>query len=102
MVLDDQGQEVAEHLLRNVEVRNDAVLHRTHCDDALRRTAQHALRFEPYTLDLFRLAIEGNDRWLVEYDPFALHVDQCICGAEINGNRVRREKCARFEEWPAH
>ena len=45
-------EEVAQHLLGDVEVGDDAVLERTHRDDAVGSAAQHPLGLEPDALDL--------------------------------------------------
>ena len=102
MILDDQCEKIPEHFLGDVEVRDHAVFHGAHGDDAVGRAPEHALRLEADAFDLFRLAIKRNNRGLVQHDPFTLHVYQCIRGAEVDGDRIRREKRTRLEEWPAH
>ena len=92
VVLDDEREEIAQHLLGHVEVGDDAVLHRPHGDDAVGRATEHALGFEADALDLLRLAIDRDDRRLVEHDAFALHVDERVRRAEIDGDRVRGEE----------
>ena len=87
-------EEVAQHLLGHVEVGDDAVLHRPNGDDAFRRAAEHALRLEADALDLLGLAIDRDDRRLVQDDALALHVDQRVRGAEVDTDRVRGEKRA--------
>jgi hypothetical protein len=102
VVLDDQREEVAQHLLRDVEVGDDAVLHRPHGDDAFGRAPEHALRLEADTLDLLRLPIDRHDGRLVEHDAFVLHVDQGVRGAEIDTDGVRGKEGSRLPERPAH
>ena len=88
VVLDDEREEVAQHLLRHVEVGDDAVLHRAHGDDAVRRSAEHALRLEADALDLLGLAVDGDDRGLVQDDALTLHIDEGVGGAEVDPDRV--------------
>src|SRR3954471_18687936 len=102
MVLNDQCEEVAQHLLGDVEVGNDAVLHWSHRDDAFGGAAEHALRLEADPFDLLRFAIESDYRRLVQYDAFSLYIDQCIGGAEVDGDCIRREEGARLPEWKSH
>jgi hypothetical protein len=102
VVLDDQREEVAEHLLGDIEVGDDAILHRPDGDDALRRATEHALGLEPDALDLLRLPIDRDDGGLVEHDPFVLDVDQGVGGAEVDTDGVRGEECSRLPERPAH
>ena len=52
VLVDDRLEEVAEHLLGDVEVGDDAVLERTHREDAVGRAAEHPLGLEPDALDL--------------------------------------------------
>src|SRR5215207_7095133 len=102
VIVDDELQEVAQHLLGHVEVGDHAVLHRPDGDHALRRTTEHALRLEPDPFDLLALAVDRNDRWLVEDDPLTLDVDQGVRGAEVDTDCVRGEQASRLEERPAH
>ena len=89
MILDDELEEVAQHLLGHVEVGDHAVLHRPHGDDAVGRAAEHALGLEADALDLLGLAVDRDDRGLVEDDALALHVDEGVGGAEVDTDRVR-------------
>ena len=69
---------------------------------AVRRAAEHALGLEADALDPLGFAIDRDDGGLVEDDAFALHVDERVGGAEVDGDRVRGEEPPRLEEWPAH
>jgi len=102
VILDDEREEVAKHLLGNVEVGDDAVLHRSHRDDAVGRPAQHPLRLETNTLDLLRLPVDRDDRRLVEDDALAFDVDKRIRCAEVDTDCIRGKERSRFEEGPAH
>jgi hypothetical protein len=51
-VLVDLLDEVAEHLLRNVEVGDDAVLEGADRRDRARRAAEHALRLDTHGVHL--------------------------------------------------
>src|SRR5215218_3455494 len=102
VVVDDELQEVAQHLLGHVEVGDDAVLHRPDGDHTLRRTTEHALRLEPDPFDLLALSVDRHDRRLVEDDPLTLDVDQGVRGAEVDTDSVRGEQASRLEERPAH
>src|SRR6185436_19834859 len=71
VVLDDEREEVPEHLLGDVEVRDDPVLHRTHSEHPIGCASKHAFGFETDALDLLRFAIDRDDRGFVQYDAFA-------------------------------
>src|SRR5436190_396155 len=102
VIVDDELQEVAQHLLGHVEVGDHSVLHRPDGDDALRCATEHALRLEPDPLDLLALPIDRNDRRLVQDDALTLDVDQSVRGAEVDTDRVRGEQASRLEKGPAH
>jgi hypothetical protein len=52
--------EVAEHLLRDVEVGDDAVLQRTDGGDRAGCSAEHALRFDPDGVHLARALVDRD------------------------------------------
>jgi hypothetical protein len=102
VLVDHEREEVAEHLLRHVEVGDHAVLHGADGEDALGRAAEHALGLQPDALDLLRLAVDRHHRGLVQHDALALDVDQGVGGAEVDGDRVGGEERARPLEGPDH
>src|SRR4029078_9070287 len=61
--------EVAEHLLRHVEVGDDPVLERADRLDRPGRAAEHALRLDADRVDLARALVDRDDRRLAEDDP---------------------------------
>ncbi len=88
VVLDDEREEVPQHLLRHVEVGDDAVLHRAHGDHAVRRSAEHSLGLEPDALDLLGLPVDRDDGRLVQDDALTLHIDEGVGGPEVDPDRV--------------
>src|ERR687890_160658 len=54
--------EVAEHLLRHVEVGDDAVLQRADGLDRARRAAEHPLGLDAHGMDLAGARVDGDDR----------------------------------------
>jgi hypothetical protein len=68
--------EVAEHRLGDLEVGDDAVLHRADgLDDAARRAAEHLLGLAPdgeHLLDAAGVLLHGDDRRLARDDALAL------------------------------
>src|SRR2546426_2811033 len=93
--------EVIEHLLRVLEVGDDAVLHRPDGADVRRCAAQHLLRPLADRLDASRSLIDGDDRGLAQDDPLALRVDQRGGGSEVDGKIVREE--TEHRPWtPSH
>ena len=84
VLVDDRLEEIAEHLLGDVEVGDHAVLQRPHRENAVGRAPQHPLGLEPDALDLARGLFERDDRGLVQHDALALHVDQRVGRAQIH------------------
>ena len=65
--VDHQPEEVPEHLLRHLEVRDDAVLHRADRQNAFGRAAQHALGLESDPHDVPGRLIHRRHRGLVQH-----------------------------------
>src|SRR6185436_15855602 len=91
VVLDDEREEVPQHLLGDVEVGDHAVFHGTDGDYALGCSAEHALGLQPDAFDLLALTVDRDYRRLIEDNPFALHVDQGVRGAEVDTDCVGGE-----------
>jgi hypothetical protein len=92
--------EVAKHLLRHVEVRDDAVLERADRGDRPGRAAEHALRLDADGVHLTGALVDRDDRWLREHDAATAHVDEGVGGAQVHGHVAASEPGDRFE--PAH
>ena len=85
--------ELLEHLLGDGKVGDDAVLHRTDDGDAAGGLAKHFLGFLADGLDGFfgvgaAFEADGDDRWLIEDDAAAAHVNERIRRAEVDGEVV--------------
>src|SRR5918997_5522033 len=78
------ADKVGEHLLRYLEVRDDAVFKRPECDDVARRAPEHALGAGADGHHLVRLAVYGDDRGLGEHDALALDEHERVRRAQIN------------------
>ena len=76
--------EVAEHLLRHVEVRDHAVTEGADRPDARRRAADHPLRFGADGMDIVRHVVERDDGRLEQNDPLTANVDDRVRGAEVD------------------
>ena len=83
--------EVAEHLLGDVEVGDDAVLQRADGRDRARRAAEHPLRLDADGVHLARALVDRDDRRLGEHDAAAAHVDERVRGAEVDGHVAAAE-----------
>ena len=90
--------EVAEHLLRHVEVGDDAVLERPDRRDRAGRAAEHPLRLDADGVHLARALVDRDDRRLREDDAAAAHVDERVRGAEVDGHVAAAEAGDRTEE----
>ena len=90
--------EVPEHLLRDVEVGDDAVLERANRLDRARSAAEHALRFDPDGVYLAAPGIDRDHRRLAEDDAAAPHVDEGVGRTEVHGHVAAAEARKRVEE----
>ena len=77
--------EVVEHLLGDLEVGDDAVLHRADGDDVPGRPAEHLLGRPADRLDPVGDAVDGDDGGLADDDPASLGEDEGVGGAEVDG-----------------
>src|SRR5271165_4417012 len=87
------ADEMLDHFFRHLKVGNDAVAQRSDRLNVARGAAEHQLCFFADGEDLFSAA-DAGDRyhgWLVQHDPPAFHVDQSVCGAEID-RHIGREQ----------
>ena len=78
--------EVAQHLLADVEVGDHAVLQRADGLDVAGRAAEHALRLDADREHAAVVGVDRDDRRLVEHDPAPSHVDERVGGAEVDGH----------------
>ena len=92
--------EVAQHLLRDVEVGDDAVLERTDRRDRARRAPEHAFRLDTDGVDVAGALVDRDDGRLGENDAPAANVDERVCGAEVDGHIAAAEAGESVE--PAH
>ena len=76
--------EVAEHLLADLEVGDDAVLQGPDGLDVVGRAAHHPLGLEADGDGLAVVDVDRHDRRLVEDDALATDVDQRVGGAEVD------------------
>ena len=92
--------EVAQHLLGDVEVGDDAVLQRPDRRDRARRAPEHPLRLDADGVDVARALVDRDDGRLGEHDAAAADVDERVGGAEVDGHVAAAESGEGVE--PAH
>ena len=80
----DALQQQADHSLGDLEVGDRPATKRPHGDDVAGRSPDHLPRFAPGRQHFAGLAVEGDDRRLVQHDAAALHVDQRVRCTEID------------------
>src|SRR6185436_64579 len=83
-VLVDLLDEVAEHLLRDVEVRDHAVLQRPDRLDRPGGAPKHALGLDSNRVNLARARVDRDDRRLRQDDSAPAHVDERVGGPEVD------------------
>ena len=87
----DLPDEVADHRLGDVEVRDYAGLHRPDRDDVAGGAPEHALRLVADCQNALGAALYGNDGRLAQHDAPVLHIDQRVGRAEVDPDVVREE-----------
>ena len=82
-----------DHLLRYLEIGDDAVAQRPDGLNVARSAAEHQFCFLADGKDLFPAADAGDrhHRWLVQHDTAPFHVDDGVCRAEVD-RHVGRQK----------
>ena len=82
------ANEMFDHFFGHVEIGNHAVAHRPDCLDRSRGPAQHQLGILTHGKHFLFAILEliGHDRWLIQDDALALHIDKRVCRAQINGH----------------
>ena len=77
----DLLDEVAKHALGGVEIGDDAVLERADRDNVAGRASDHPLGLCTDCQDAASVAVDRNNRGLVEDDASTPHIDKRVCGA---------------------
>ncbi len=90
--------EVAQHLLRHVEVGDDAVLQRTNRLNRSGRAAEHPLRLHADRVHLARALVDRDDRRLRQDDAAPANVDEGVRGSEVDGHVAAAETRHRGKE----
>src|SRR5919109_3151494 len=83
--------EVAQHLLGDVEVGDDAVLQRPDGLDRPGRAAEHALGLDADGVHLAGARVDRHDRWLGQHDAAPADVHERVGGAEVYGHVAATE-----------
>src|SRR5450631_2421641 len=76
--------EIAQHRFGHLEVGDDAVAHWPDRLNMRGRLAQHLTSFLTHGEDFVGADVYRNHGRLAQNDPFPLHVDQYVRGAEVN------------------
>jgi hypothetical protein len=78
--------EVAQHLLRDVEICDHSVLQGADGLDGAGRAAQHPLGLDPHRMHLRAAGVDGHHGGLREHDPPPPDIDERIGGPEVHGH----------------
>ena len=90
--------EVAQHLLGDVEVGDDAVLQRPDGRDRARRATEHPLGLDADGVDLAAARVDRDDRGLGQHDAAPTHVDEGVRRAQVDGHVTATEAGEVAEE----
>ena len=90
--------EVAEHLLGDVEVGDHAVLQRADRGDRPGRAAEHPLRLDADRVHLAGALVDRDHGRLGEHDAAAADVDERVGGPEVDGHVAAAEAGQVIEE----
>jgi hypothetical protein len=83
--------EVAKHLLGDVEVGDDAVLQRTDGLDVGRGAPDHPLRLGSDGEDRAGEGVDGDDGGLVQDDPASANIDERVRGTQVDCHIATQE-----------
>lgn len=83
---DDLLDEVTQHALRDVVVRDDALAQRTDGDDVARRAADHAARLLADGENAVRVLVHRDDRRLAQHDALPFYIDQHVGCAKVDAD----------------
>ena len=90
--------EVAEHLLGDVEVGDDAVLQRPDGLDRPGRAPQHPLGLDAHGVHLAGARVDRDDARLAQHDAAPTHVDERVRRAEVDRHVAATEAGEVAEE----
>ena len=95
--------EIPEHSLGDVEVRDHPVLEWPDRHDVAGRPADHAFGLDPDSHNLAGVGVQRHHGRLVEHDPAAPHVDQGVRGAKVDRHIAaqERQRVAHVEQEPS-
>ena len=77
--------EIVEHLLGDLEVGDDAILHGLDGHDVAGRAAQHLFGFLAHGLDFAGVLVDGDDGGLIDHDALAPCVHQRVGRPQVDG-----------------
>ena len=87
----DLLDEVAQHLLGDVEVGDDPISEWSNGCDVGGSAPDHPFRLHADGQSAAVLGVDGDHRRLVEHDATAPHVDKRVGGSEIDGHVLTSE-----------
>ena len=93
--------EVVQHLLGDIEVRDDPVAQRPDGDDVARRPAHHLLGLRADGQHPLGSAVNGDHRRLVDHDAAVAHVNQGVGSPQVDAD-VERKQAEKPVEWAEH
>ncbi len=80
--------ETFQHRLGDLEIGDDAILHRADGDDIAGRAAEHPLGFVAYGEDALGAGLDGDDGWFAQNDAAVADVNESICSAEVDADVI--------------
>ncbi len=83
--------EVPDHLLGVLEVGDHTAAQRTHRDDVRRGPAEHPACLSADAQNLAGALADRDDRWLIEDDAAAAHMNQRVGRPEVDADIGRPE-----------
>ncbi len=86
--------EVIEHFLGYVEIRNNAVAQRPDGHDVARCAADHLLGFGADSQDLLGLFFDRHDRRFIDDNAAIANIDQGVCCPQVDAD-IKGEKAEK-------
>ena len=94
----DLADEVFDHFLSNVEIRDHTIAHRADGLNGARGTTQHQFRIFAKGQSLFHTIFDlvCNNRRFIQHDTFATHINKRVRGTEVD-RHISGKKAAKSQ-----
>ena len=91
--------EIAQHGLRDIEISDHPVFHRTNRGDITRGAPEHLFGLIAHGEHFARNRMNRDDAGFAEHNTFIFYVDEGIGGAQVDTDVVREKTQQLVKHW---